>query len=247
MKFHALMQIKGPHQPITRSLPGFGNAGHHIELCIELYKPIKHLLRYRGSIDIREESRIKGERFLPEGFMIYPTISWHRYGRLALAGIRLTRLLTAHSKDDAATAEIEQKYPPPLSRYHGGLARTVCFVIRPCIPAGPRIPEMHVSKQKRCRPIWFYTFLSGFASTYHSPPPSSAYAIPSMPVCVTTRPEVRRATANTTLVINRFIAGSPWILSSTLVVMAFRMHVSCTCTITIIRYLDYTIRCDNPS
>ena len=198
MKFHALMQIKGPHQPITRSLPGFGNAGNHIELCIELYKPIKHLLRYRGSIDIREESRIKGEGFLPEGFMIYPTISWHRYGRLALAGVWLTRLLTAHSKDDAATTKIEQEVsatvvlPSWWSRPHSLL----CHTDRASLP-DLVYHEMHGSKQKRCRPVWFYTFLSGFASTYHSPPPSSAYAIPSRPVCVTTRPEVRRATANT--------------------------------------------------
>ena len=83
--------------------------GTTLRLCIELHKPIKHLLRYRGSIDVREESRIQGEGFLPEGFMIYPTISWYRHGRLVLACVWLFRLLTAHSKGDAANYRDRQE------------------------------------------------------------------------------------------------------------------------------------------
>jgi hypothetical protein len=97
MKLHALAQMKGPHQPIARSLPGFGNTGNYIEVSVELHEPIKYLLHYRGSIYVREESRIKGEWFCSEGFMICPTISWNRYGTLALALIWMARILTAHS------------------------------------------------------------------------------------------------------------------------------------------------------
>src|SRR5438876_9568232 len=118
-KRHSLTQMKRPHQPTARSLPGFRKTVNHIEVGIELYEPIKHLLRYRGSIYVREESRIEGEWFLPEGFMIYPTISWHRHGTLALACIWLTRILTAPSKGNAPTTEVDKYYPPLSSSNHG--------------------------------------------------------------------------------------------------------------------------------
>src|SRR5262249_10416896 len=118
MKLHALTQMKGPHQPIARSLPGFGNTGNHVEVGIELHQPVKDLVRYRDSIFFREESRIKGGWFCSERFMICPTISWHRHGTLVLVCIRMARILTAHSKGNAPATEVDKHYPPPLARNH---------------------------------------------------------------------------------------------------------------------------------
>jgi hypothetical protein len=63
MEFHPLMQIEGPYQPIVGRLPGFGNAGDHVEVCIEPHKPIKHLLGHSDSVYVLEESWIQRERF----------------------------------------------------------------------------------------------------------------------------------------------------------------------------------------
>src|SRR5215467_2121076 len=148
MKLHALMQMKGPHQSIARSLPRLGNTGNHVEIGIELHEPIKHLLRYRNSIHVREESRVEGEWFLPKSFMIGSTISWNRHGTLALLFIWMIRILTAHSKGNAPTTEIDKHYPPLLSHNHCGLTRTVCFTISSCIRSIHRVSGRHMAKQK---------------------------------------------------------------------------------------------------
>src|SRR5215475_1515031 len=110
--------MKGPHQSVARSVPGFGNAGNHVEVCIELDEPVKQLLGHRGSIYLREESWIQRERFLSKDPMIYPTIFWGRHRRLVLARVRMSRILTAHSKCHASRTEIAKDHPPSLYHYH---------------------------------------------------------------------------------------------------------------------------------
>lgn len=147
MEFHPLTQIKGPYEPIVGRLPRFGNTGDHVEVCIELYKPIKHLLSHQGTVYVRDENWIQCEWFLPDAFTIYPTVSRDGCEMLILAFSRLFLIPTSHSKGYEPITEVG-KHPAPRHWHHSSLTHTACAPESLSNPSGHEASSTHYQNEK---------------------------------------------------------------------------------------------------